>query len=79
MQNKDKLIRFDGRAATLISVFFCLAILVTAVREIEQETMSGGEWAQRVISLGSKARGCHLVTSEVERQVPEIKCVFRTP
>ncbi|CAG8628474.1 11814_t:CDS:2 [Acaulospora morrowiae] len=30
-------------------------------------------WYQTSITLNSKARGCHLVTSEILRQVPEIK------
>ena len=29
-------------------------------------------WVQRVISLAPRRRGCHLVTEEVLRQVPEI-------
>eukprot|EP01138_Halocafeteria_seosinensis_P010265 gb/GECG01010483.1/.p1 GENE.gb/GECG01010483.1/~~gb/GECG01010483.1/.p1 ORF type:complete len:185 (+),score=12.11 gb/GECG01010483.1/:1-555(+) len=47
-----------------------------AESQTRTETMSSGgpaQWAQRVISLGRKGRGCHLVTSEVERQVPELK------
>ena len=29
-------------------------------------------WAQRVLTLGAKPRGCHLVTREIVAEVPEI-------
>jgi len=30
-------------------------------------------WEQKIFKLSSKKRGCHLITSEVESNVPEIK------
>lgn len=30
-------------------------------------------WEQRTFSLKSKKRGCHLITSEIESNIPEIK------
>jgi len=30
-------------------------------------------WFQKTVNLKSKARGCHLITREIGKQVPEIK------
>lgn len=30
-------------------------------------------WFQKTINLRSKSRGCHLITREIEKQVPEIE------
>jgi hypothetical protein len=32
----------------------------------------GTEWAQKQVTLSSKPRGCHVVTKEVYKHVPEI-------
>ena len=31
------------------------------------------DWAQKKVSLGSKKRGCHVITRDIVQQVPEIK------
>ena len=33
--------------------------------------MSG--WFQRTVSIKARKRGCHLITDEIVKQVPEIK------
>ena len=30
-------------------------------------------WFQKTIQFKSKSRGCHLITREIEKQVPEIR------
>ena len=39
--------------------------------------MSGGQsiWYQKEVSLPSKKRGCHLVTEDIERNVPELQLI----
>jgi hypothetical protein len=32
----------------------------------------GNEWAQKKVTLGSRPRGCHVITSELYSQVPDI-------
>ena len=38
-------------------------------------TMSGGQsvWYQKEVSLPAKKRGCHLVTEDVARSIPELQ------
>ena len=31
------------------------------------------EWAQKKISLGSRNRGCHVITRDIVKQVPELQ------
>ena len=30
------------------------------------------DWAQKKVSVGSRKRGCHVITREIMKQVPEI-------
>lgn len=32
----------------------------------------GTEWAQKTVTLQSKPRGCHVITKELYKQIPEI-------
>lgn len=36
------------------------------------DVIMGTEWAQKTVSLKAQSRGCHVVTKEIYKLVPEI-------
>ena len=54
--------------AALISASCCAA----AASAAEAPTAPSTAWDQRTITLPAKARGCHVMTREIAKQVPEI-------
>ena len=42
---------------------------------LSSSTMSEGQtvWYQKEVTLPSKKRGCHLVTEDIERNVPDLQ------
>lgn len=55
--------------AALISASCCAA----AASAADVPTAPSTAWDQRTITLPAKARGCHVMTREIAKQVPEIE------
>lgn len=58
--------------STIWSALFASFSLATSCHP--SQIMTGkSSWAQRTITVTASSRGCHLITREIERQVPELR------
>lgn len=64
-----------------IAVLYCdalashpILVCCPALLSARMQIMTGQpSWAQRTITVTSPSRGCHVITREIERQMPELR------